>query len=58
LWTCNGGTNQQWTIRADGTIVGTQSGRCLTPNNGGTADNTPIVLFDCGTQPYQRWSHT
>jgi len=59
LWDCiAGATNQQWTLRADGTIAGVQSGRCLSPTGGGTANNTPIVLADCTAQPSQRWNRT
>eukprot|EP01106_Pelomyxa_sp_JSP_P014225 TRINITY_DN446_c0_g1_i1.p2 TRINITY_DN446_c0_g1~~TRINITY_DN446_c0_g1_i1.p2 ORF type:complete len:132 (-),score=50.87 TRINITY_DN446_c0_g1_i1:130-525(-) len=32
MWTCNGGTNQKWTVVGDGTI--TCSGKCLTASDG------------------------
>ncbi|MDI1461573.1 ricin-type beta-trefoil lectin domain protein [Catellatospora sp. KI3] len=58
LWTCNSGTNQQWTLRSDGSIAGVQSGRCISPVNGGTANGTLLVLADCNGQPYQRWTRS
>ncbi|HZN75237.1 MAG TPA: RICIN domain-containing protein [Micromonosporaceae bacterium] len=59
LWDCiAGATNQQWTLRTDGSIAGVQSGRCLNPSGGGTANNTPIVLFDCNGSAAQRWTRS
>ncbi|MDQ1307002.1 MAG: non-reducing end alpha-L-arabinofuranosidase, partial [Actinomycetota bacterium] len=29
IWDCNGQTNQQWNVNADGTITGVHSGLCL-----------------------------
>ena len=29
IWSCNGQTNQQWTLNTNGTITGVQSGLCL-----------------------------
>ena len=29
IWDCNGQTNQQWNVNANGTITGVQSGLCL-----------------------------
>ncbi len=52
---CNSAsTNQQWTLRTDGTILGVGSGQCVQPTNGATANGTLIVLAACGTQTYQR----
>ncbi len=35
IWDCNGGTNQQWNVNANGTITGVQSGLCLDANGAG-----------------------
>ena len=40
IWDCNGGANQQWTVNADGTITGVQSGLCLDATGAGTANGT------------------
>ena len=43
-------------------IVGQGSGRCLDDQNGGTADGTPVQLYDCyagsGSWPDQQWTQT
>jgi len=55
--TCNSATSQQWTLRGDGTLAGTASGRCVAPVNNGTANNTGLVLVDCNAGiAAQRWT--
>ncbi|MEY9892676.1 hypothetical protein ABIA31_006354 [Catenulispora sp. MAP5-51] len=39
-------------------VVGQGSGRCLDIQNLGTADGTPVQLWDCGGAWNQRWSST
>ena len=56
LWDCNGGTNQQWNLNADGTVTGVQSGLCLAPTGGATAKSTPIVLSTCDGSFSQKWT--
>lgn len=41
-----------------GTIVGTQSGRCLDVNNFATANGSPAQLWDCNNQSNQSWTYT
>jgi hypothetical protein len=41
-----------------GTLVGQQSGRCLDLKDWGTADGTPVQLWDCGTDWNQKWTRT
>jgi hypothetical protein len=53
---CNGQANQQWTVNADGTIIGVQSGLCVDANNAATANGTKIVLWACGPADNQKWS--
>ena len=40
LYTCNGGPNQQWTLRPNGEIAGLQSGRCLDDPGFSTTNGT------------------
>lgn len=56
LWDCNGGTNQQWNLSTDGTVVGVRSGLCLAPTGGATADATPLVLSTCDGSDSQKWT--
>ncbi|MEV4615634.1 RICIN domain-containing protein, partial [Kitasatospora sp. NPDC049258] len=58
LYTCNGGTNQQWTLKADGSIVGVQSGLCLDVIGGAVAapNGTKLELWPCTGQANQLWT--
>jgi hypothetical protein len=56
IWACNGGTNQQWNVNANGTITGVQSGLCLDANGAGTANGTKIILWSCTGGTNQRWT--
>ncbi len=40
IWDCNGGANQRWTVNADGTIVGAESGLCLDVTGQATGNGT------------------
>ncbi|HEY3472932.1 MAG TPA: non-reducing end alpha-L-arabinofuranosidase family hydrolase, partial [Amycolatopsis sp.] len=53
IWDCNGQTNQQWNVNANGTIAGVQSGRCL--DVWSTANGQQIQLYDCHGQANQQW---
>ena len=55
IFNCNGQTNQQWRVNANGTITGVQSGRCLDVSNAGTTNGTAVQLFDCNGQTNQQW---
>jgi hypothetical protein len=48
LWDCNGGTNQQWNVNADGTITGVQSGLCLDANGAATANGCTVPELGSG----------
>lgn len=39
-----------------GTVVGQQSGRCVDVQGGGSADGTPVQLWDCSGSGNQQWS--
>ena len=56
VYTCNGQANQQWTVRADGTVAGVQSGLCLDAAGQGTANGTMVLLWTCNGQANQQWS--
>ena len=56
IWDCNGGTNQRWTFNANGTVVGAQSGLCLTPTGNGTANGTQTVIATCTGAAAQQWT--
>ncbi|MER8188088.1 ricin-type beta-trefoil lectin domain protein [Kitasatospora sp. NPDC094015] len=58
LYTCNGGTNQQWNVKADGSIVGVQSGLCLDVIGGAVAapNGTKLELWPCTGRTNQIWT--
>ncbi|WP_405878713.1 ricin-type beta-trefoil lectin domain protein [Streptomyces sp. NBC_01384] len=56
IWDCNGQTNQQWNINANGTITGVQSGLCLDAGGANTANGTKIQLWSCSGGANQQWS--
>jgi hypothetical protein len=56
IWDCNGQSNQQWNVNANGTITGAQSGLCLDALGGGTANGTKAVLWSCNGGTNQQWS--
>ena len=56
LWTCNGGANQQWTVNANGTIVGVQSGLCLDVVGNRTANGTLVDIYTCNGGRNQQWT--
>ena len=56
IWDCNGQTNQQWNVNADGTITGVQSGLCLDASAFGTANGTKIQLWQCLNGANQKWT--
>ena len=47
IWGCNGQTNQQWNVNADGTITNVNAGLCLDATGGGTANGTKLLLWTC-----------
>jgi gluconolactonase len=52
LWTCNGGTAQQWSVRDDGSVAAL--GKCLTA--AGTANGAAAQISDCTGSTAQRWT--
>ncbi|GAQ50433.1 ThuA domain-containing protein [Streptomyces acidiscabies] len=51
LWTCDGGTDQQWTRDGD---TWRSQGRCMTVT--GTTDGSPVQLSACDGGPGQNWT--
>jgi Ricin-type beta-trefoil lectin domain len=57
LWTCNGGTNQQWIWQNDGTIRPVfNTNKCLDLPSWQTSDGTQIEIWDCNGGSNQQWS--
>ena len=52
LWTCNGQSNQQWTVGSDGTLR--SLGKCMNVN--ATGNGSPVQLFGCNGGGGQRWT--
>jgi O-glycosyl hydrolase len=55
LWTCNGGTNQQFLPQSDGELVGGHSGLCVDVTGNTSADGTAIELWTCTNGANQHW---
>ncbi len=55
LWTCNGGTNQNWTIPGDGTLR--SLGKCMDVRGGATTAGTAVQLYTCNGTPAQSWTY-
>jgi hypothetical protein len=58
IWTCNGGTNQQWRLNSDGSVVGVESGLCLDVNAYGTANGSIVQLWTCTGATNQKWARS
>jgi hypothetical protein len=57
IYDCNGGTNQQWELWADGTVRPTfNTNKCLDLPGWETADGTPIQIYDCHGSSNQQWT--
>jgi hypothetical protein len=53
MWTCNGGTNQQWNMASDGTVR--VFGKCMNIVGGGTGNGALIELRTCSGAASQQW---
>jgi hypothetical protein len=54
LFDCNGSAAQQWTTRADGTILNPVSGRCLDDSGGLLHAGDRLQIYDCNGTPAQK----
>jgi O-glycosyl hydrolase len=55
LWTCNGGSNQQFLPQTNGELIGAHSGLCVDVTGNSTANGTQIELWTCTGKPNQQW---
>jgi O-glycosyl hydrolase len=55
LWTCNGGTNQEWTVGRNSSLLGTGSGKCLDDPGKSTVDGTRQQIWTCNGAINQIW---
>ena len=56
VWTCNGGSNQQWELTAAGELRTLGGTRCLDARGAATAPGTPVISYTCNGQANQRWT--
>jgi O-glycosyl hydrolase len=57
LYTCNGGSNQQYTFTASGaiTVYSGSSQKCLDGYQGGTSPGTVVDIYSCNGGTNQQW---
>ena len=55
IWDCNGQTNQQWRLNANGTITAVGANKCLDVS-GGTANGTKVHIWTCTGGTNQQWT--
>src|SRR6185312_8622343 len=60
-WSCNSGTNQNWTFTpVSGTTatytVSSFAGLCVDVSGKSTADNAQIIQYTCNSQSNQQWT--
>ncbi|GHH79205.1 glucosylceramidase [Streptomyces sulfonofaciens] len=53
IYTCNGSTAQQWTLKADGSVQAL--GKCLDVAAASTADGAKVQMYDCNGTGAQQW---
>jgi beta-glucanase (GH16 family) len=57
LWDCNGGGNQKWSTRPNGTLVNPASGLCVDSPSGNTANGTQLQIWTCNGTGAQTFSY-
>nr|BEK63972.1 hypothetical protein KPHV_11990 [Kitasatospora purpeofusca] len=55
-WTCNGGTNQQWTWTDAGEFVSVASGKCLDIPGFSTDGGVQAIIWPCNGGTNQKWT--
>ncbi|MCJ0871655.1 ricin-type beta-trefoil lectin domain protein [Streptomyces sp. AP-93] len=55
-WTCNGGPNQKFLTRANGSLYNPVSGRCIDLSHMNTTPGIQLFLWDCNGGDGQRWA--
>jgi len=53
VWSCNGNTNQRWTVKPDGTVR--VFGMCLEVKGNSLTAGTPVELWTCNGGANQQW---
>ncbi len=53
MWDCNGGTNQDWTIKGE---IRSWNDKCLDVYGSQTAPGTPVLLYPCYGTANQQWT--
>jgi hypothetical protein len=57
IWSCNGGTNQEWIVGSDRTVRPIiDTNKCLDLPNSQTANGTRVELWDCNGGANQQWT--
>lgn len=56
LYACNGGANQQWTVKSGGTITAPKTGLCLDVTGAATTNGTAVETWTCNGAANQQWS--
>ncbi len=56
MWSCNGGSNQRWTMASDGTLR--VLGKCMDVRHSGAANGTLVDLWSCNGTGAQQWRHS
>ncbi|MFE2432535.1 glycoside hydrolase [Streptomyces sp. NPDC059373] len=57
IYTCNGGTNQNWTLTAAGELRG-YGNKCLDAYSQGTGNGTVVDIYTCNGGANQKWTVT
>ena len=58
IWDCNGQTNQQWSLNANGTHHRRRRGLCLDVPTAPRANGTKLVIWSCNGGANQRWTRS
>ncbi|BCW05835.1 RICIN domain-containing protein [Arthrobacter sp. NtRootA1] len=58
IYTCDGGTNQKWTLDASGQLVNASSGKCLDVSGQSVADGAFVQQWSCTGGTNQKWSYS
>ena len=56
IWGCNGGANQKFSYTSSGTILGSQSGKCVTVQSAGTVNGAMLILYTYNGGSNQKWT--
>ena len=58
IYDCNGTAAQQWTLRTDGSVVNTGSGKCLDATGHATVNGTLLEIWTCNGGTNQKWNRS